>query len=541
MIKYKILIVNALMFSAILGFIFLKFDSYNLTIVAASESQIINNQILIEGYSFTPDSFNLGFSGSPESRIVKYNNQQNIIYLTDIHIVKDQIAFTIQYNKMNHVGDIFEEFEAHFYGYIRKGNRDEYAFVIEVENREYTFNILLFEINLNPKNSNILLHSSTKNNLNYMPHLKLYVQLENNDLILFETELPEIFNHINKNYIKYLDNVNDLFWNHSFALFYETVDKNYDSSGNHFEDTKIIINLDELINYFDLNVNFGTTDDTYLKKYIFNYLEKYYNEIITEYNINMYNIPFTEILPFGQGYWTMVTGGWRNVSTVTGNQIHQDSVRAMYWWRVTNVTTQYSGRFGIWVEMEQRTTTSNINGGGSSTVLNRGNLYLRDVRLSIGSSSVGSRIGRAEVLGRVQRHNGVTLANGVNTTIGLFTRTLPATAQTGLWAIQNISNSAVATNIRIGPDNQNYFHNTQAVQTRTPNYRLSLAGPSTANGLSNGHFLHLSATPVRRPGRPNESRIGTMIVSANVSSAIAPAFRHESPIEFTHNFTYHLR
>ena len=436
-------------------------------------------------------------------------------------------------------------------GNIYNGNREESTYVIVFDENEYNFEVLLFEINLNPSKANLVLQNSKGKGLDYLPHAKIYLLCPLGNIIMFEIELPEEFHVLNYNEFYVLDNTDDIFWPFRFIDFYSSYEDNFIMNTYR-------LYLDKIINYYAIEINYDSISD------IFNAIEFIFEDDFTSSSFislveqstgndkfNSYyeisHLNYVTIMPLARtqsNEWYFSVGAWRGVHGVFGNEWWDLYVRAVYIRQIEDV----SGNAGAWrmeMQMQQYGYAFNLNTGALNQIFRRIRFFeFRDMTLGMGVSA-GGFISEVWVWASMIRG-----ANAVQNVINLFTSQVGARlfrATTGFsWnTIQNATNLFRDTNVSQGTNNRIYTQtNPRTIQfaTRNRNYRMDRNGTSTfinSNDRdSNGHTFGLGASPRRNTlNGAIGLRDGQMRWTTNIYLA-AREERHPASIYWIFNFRY---
>ncbi|MCL1948318.1 MAG: hypothetical protein FWF59_01105 [Turicibacter sp.] len=158
------------------------------------------------GIVMSPTEFERAFGGRAEKRIMPRMLQTAELTLNEIELndntVQLELLLTRGYN------EIILPLEGNIY----KGNRDEQSFLIDIPELANGFEVLLFEVNLSPESSNLLLPTSHSESLKANPHVKLYILDENNSIYLFEFQAPQAFFELYSQQFQEIEDLRDFLW-----------------------------------------------------------------------------------------------------------------------------------------------------------------------------------------------------------------------------------------------------------------------------------------------------------------------------------------
>ena len=118
-------------------------------------------------------------------------------------------------------------------GTLFVGNREESALVIEVDDLVNGYELLLFEINTNPTVANLLLPKSYASGLFDQSHMKIYLLSPDNELLIFETEMPESLRVLEDLNFENLEHADDILWVMDFVDLSNAVLQEVDAMPGH--------------------------------------------------------------------------------------------------------------------------------------------------------------------------------------------------------------------------------------------------------------------------------------------------------------------
>lgn len=145
-----------------------------------------------KGSIMTEEVFNSKYAVNSKNNLISENNldEEAKIELYKISISEKyeieifaRINYLNEWHTLNLNGNIFKS---------EKQDRGINSFAAVLEESKNNFDILLFEI-YNDTKPDTLFVDITKN---YNPHLKIYLKNSNNEIILFELDLPQIFQNV---------------------------------------------------------------------------------------------------------------------------------------------------------------------------------------------------------------------------------------------------------------------------------------------------------------------------------------------------------
>jgi len=390
-------------------------------------------------------------------------------------------------------------------GTIYNGNREESAFVVETEGLINGYELILFEINTGPTESNLVLPNSLIEGLYDRPHAKIYFLCEDLQLHMFETELSESLMLLDSDNFELLENGDDLFWPLRF-LDYEIISEEEN-------DEEFIFCLGQIFNFFNFPLDTDTSDIELLLPYVEEYFYITYGKEIA--NVAEYLLPdmvedWIDITAFGtNNQTTTLFGGWQTLTTTYGHNNVRHRVRAIYRWRATSTIRQQSSSWYGMLGSEQYAQVINRNTGAViSTLHNQGFWQLRRGRVSIGvgpDTTIGSGWINSRMVERRNLLGDRNIALGTNIAVDILVAT---STLTGLGVAINavrdvVRNANLSGTVSQGQANARSFASINnlrgAAYQMRDQFHLSSNSPwnvGTGRHVSNGHFIEFGANVI---------------------------------------------
>ncbi len=176
-------------------------------IYAQNEENINQVESQRTGIVLPVDKFNdlYGQVDSNEIIVPDDNNMKATISIINTASQENNVSFkaNVNYNdkikEINATGELFNGYKKQF------GNN---SIVGEVSDANGNFDVLLFEIYNDTKSTKAITDPALKTR----PHIKLYLKDHENNVLLFEEDIPEAFQNINITNADQANSINDLFW-----------------------------------------------------------------------------------------------------------------------------------------------------------------------------------------------------------------------------------------------------------------------------------------------------------------------------------------
>jgi len=167
--------------------------------------KILNTVIEDQGISLTVEGFNETLVGRKENR--KSLMSQKSLHKLDLKLgdftLKDE---SVSFNA--NVGETAISLSGPLHASYKIQN-DMNSIVGDLTDATGNFKVLLFEIFNDTQNDNLLIN----HDLNGKPHLKLYLLDSNNNILIFEMDVPETLNTLEaKSFAEVEDNKKEMFW-----------------------------------------------------------------------------------------------------------------------------------------------------------------------------------------------------------------------------------------------------------------------------------------------------------------------------------------
>ncbi len=166
-------------------------------------------EVYVSGISMTAEEFKNVFGVAPEKQVsfqsVTDKNSGTEMSLNNIMVNGDLVNLNLQLLKNGEVIDI------PITGKLGAGYKNEHninSVIVQVDNSDSAYDVLLFEIFNDDEENNLLVD----NTLEGQPHLKVYIQDEYDNIYLFESDVPESLSNLNANDYPKADKYSDILW-----------------------------------------------------------------------------------------------------------------------------------------------------------------------------------------------------------------------------------------------------------------------------------------------------------------------------------------